>query len=74
MCVCMFCHSLKPNIKSFAEEMFYFSIVTCTMIACGSSFHKAGPATENARLPHVSNLVLSTVNYAWEAERRVRDG
>ena len=29
------------------------------LIACGSSFHKAGPATQNARLTCVSNLVLS---------------
>ena len=80
MCVCMFCHSLKPNIESLAEEMFFFNCdlnddnVSAHLIACGSSFHRAGPATEDVRLPYVSSLVLSTVNNAWKAERRVRDG
>ena len=62
-----------------AEEIFFScdlndDNVSAHLIACCSSFHKAGPATENARLSYVSNLVLSTVNNAWEAERRVRDG
>ena len=67
----MFCHSFRSN-----REMCDLNDanVSVDLIACGSSFYKVGSATYNARLPYVSNPVLSTVNSAWEAERRVRDG
>ena len=44
------------------------------LIAYGSSFHKAGAATEKTRLSCVSNLVLSTVDNAWEEKSPWRDG